>query len=321
MGPTLCVAVCTHNRLEQLLRLALPSLLQQAAPAHDFEILVVDNASTDATSARIRAMLPESGNLRLVDEPVLGLSSARNRALRETDARYVAFIDDDEIAAPDWVDSLLRAIREIGPDAACLGGPIRPRWKTGRPSWLPDQLLGALSVVDQGSVRRAVNPWELPLVGGNICFERHRLVAVGGFDLTLGRVGAQLLCNEETLAQQRVAADGGGIWYLPDACVHHEIPAARLSRSWFAQRFWGQGVSDARMARISGGSLPRLAARNLRELARAEWHFVAGEHRGLTLSQRATMRLCALCRLAGVTQAWLSERSAAGVAESLHGSR
>lgn len=321
MVATLCVAVCTHNRQEQLLQLALPSLLGQTASTGDFEIVVVDNASTDATSDRVRQLLGTVRNLRLVEEPVLGLSSARNRALGETGARYVAFIDDDEIAAPDWVECLLRAIHEIGPHAACLGGPIRPRWKGGRPGWLPDQLLGALSIVDQGAARRPVDPWLWPLVGGNICFERGRLLAAGGFDVALGRIGTQLLCNEETLAQQRIAANGGGIWYVPDACVHHEIPAARLTRSWFVRRFWGQGISDVRLARIGGGSLIRLTARNLRDLARTEWHFVAGENRGLTMSQRATMRLCALCRLGGIAQACLAEAAAGIPAEGKRASR
>jgi GT2 family glycosyltransferase len=268
--PVLSVAVCTHSRAERLMR-ALRSLLRQTAPTGRFEILVVDNASTDDTAARVTTLRAGGAPLRYLHEPVLGLAHARNRALHAARAPYLAFLDDDEIAADDWVERLIEAIETLSPAPGCIGGRILPQWESDRPEWLDDSLLGFLSVLDLGSRTHRVDPARTPVYGGNICFARAPMIALGGFDPTLGRRGDELLSNEDTWAQRQLARVGLATWYVPLARVHHEMPHERLTQDWLLARAWWQGFSDSRMQRLEGRSALRLVIAIGRRLLRDAW--------------------------------------------------
>lgn len=296
--PALSIAVCTHDRAERLVR-ALGSLIAQTVAPSRLEILVIDNASTDATRSHVDALRARGGSLRYLYEPTLGLTHARNRALHAARSPYLAFLDDDEVADPGWAAQLLAAIDAIRPAPACIGGPIAPLWEAPRPDWLGDALLGYYSVIDLGPELHRLDPTRTPLYGGNFCFARTPLIAVGGFDATLGRRGAHLLSNEDVWAQRRLARAGGTIWYVPGARVRHEVPAARLTPDWVAERAWWQGFSDARMRRLEGGSAGRHAVG-----ATLAWLRSLGAHRELPDAERDLLRRCARRHVAGVLREW-----------------
>lgn len=297
--PALSIAVCTHDRADRLVR-ALHSLFAQTLPAGRLEILVVDNASTDATRARVDALRARGAPLRCLHEPVLGLTHARNRALHAARAPYLAFLDDDEVADPGWAAQLLAAIDSISPAPACVGGPIAPLWEAPRPDWLGDALLGYYSMLDLGPELRRLDPMRTPLYGGNFCFARAPLIALGGFDASLGRRGAHLLSNEDVWAQRRLARAGGTIWYAPGARVRHEMPAARMTPDWVAERAWWQGFSDARMQRLEGRSAARHAA-----AATLAWLRSMRRDGGCPDPEREVLRRCARGHVAGVLREWL----------------
>lgn len=299
-APGLSVAICTHNRID-LLERALRSLIGQRVAAGRIEILVVDNASTDATAARIASLCGAGARLRALHEPTLGLTHARNRALHAARAPYLAFLDDDEVAEPTWAARLLDAIDRLGPAPACLGGPIDPLWDTPRPEWLDDTLLGFYSMLDYGPRPLRLDPERAPLFGGNFCFARAALRSIGGFETSLGRRGSQLLSNEDVLAQRRLARAGGAVWYVPDARVRHAMPAARLTPDWIVERAWWQGCSDARMRRLENGS-------GLRHAAGTTLAWLRSSRHAPTLrsdSARAVARRCNRAYVAGVLREWL----------------
>src|SRR5205809_1380614 len=106
--PDISIVVCTQNRAE-MLRGALASLYDLDADGFSYEIVVIDNGSTDATPEVIAAAEAESRNpLRRIYEPEKGIVSARNRGIREARGRWIAFFDDDQIANSKWLAELYR---------------------------------------------------------------------------------------------------------------------------------------------------------------------------------------------------------------------
>ena len=110
MTIVLSIIVCTYNR-ESLLPLCLQSLTDQAIDKRLYEVIVVNNNSTDGTQEVAESFAEMSKNLRVVLERRQGLSHARNRGWMEAQGKFVAYIDDDAIAWPDWIYSILDFIK------------------------------------------------------------------------------------------------------------------------------------------------------------------------------------------------------------------
>jgi glycosyltransferase involved in cell wall biosynthesis len=261
--------VCTHNRATYLRR-ALASLAVQTLPPERYEIVVIDNASTDATRSVAQEALGALPALRYVHEPQLGVSQARNTGWREARAPLVAFLDDDALAPPDWLARIVEGFAKLEPRPGCLGGPVEPIWEAPRPDWLPDALLPYLTVLrlDQGS---GPMPRGKFLYGTNASFPRELLAAIGGYEPGLGPIGSWHRSGEDTFVQKRLRERGFLLWYDPALRVQHFVPAERLSRRWLLRRLYWEGLSRARQRIAERGYGPRqrlrLVARALRKLS------------------------------------------------------
>ncbi len=242
--PRITAAICTYNRYDTLPR-AIASLVAQAMPAEDFEVLVIDNSPDHAHSETVSEAFRNIANLRWVIEKTPGLSNARNVATRLARAPLIAFMDDDAVASAGWLEALEKAFAEFGAVAQVVGGRVDPIWAIPQPSWLPDSLLGNVSVVNWGGAARFAAPSEW-VAGTNIAFRVEALKAAGGFSVHLGRTrgGQALLSNDETDVIERLAAQGGRLVYAPEAVVDHLVPAERLTQTWFRRRTAWQAVSD-----------------------------------------------------------------------------
>ncbi len=237
-------AICTHDR-DAALAAAVASLAAQTLPHGQYEILIIDN-SADADASRGRARTHQGiSNLRWFHEPREGVATARNLAVERARAPLLAFIDDDAIADPSWLEALLAGFARFGDGATILGGPVRPIWVAPRPDWLADGLLPYLSLVDHGCEARVLDADEW-IVGANIAYRIAAIRAVGGFTGALGRrwSGSILLSNEESELAQRLRAAGGVAGWVPAAGVSHCIGPERLNRAWFRRRAAWQAVSD-----------------------------------------------------------------------------
>lgn len=247
-GPLISVVVCTHNRA-RFLPGALRSVVDQEFPRTDYEVIVVDNASTDHTR-NVVADFQNYGNVRYVHEPKLGLNNARNTGWRAAAGEYVAYFDDDALAEPGW----LAAIRDgfaAADGPAIIGGRVDPIWEVERPAWLSDCAAAALTIIDWGGTPRplAKVPREW-LTGVNFAMPVSLLNELGGFDPRLERVGNRLLSNGDILIQRRAQQRGYACLYHPQMRVRHMVPAARLTQRWFMSRYYWQGMSDAAMEMI-----------------------------------------------------------------------
>jgi glycosyltransferase involved in cell wall biosynthesis len=268
------VTIQTHNR-SLLLGQTLASLGGAEAAGEEFEVLVIDNGSTDATARVVEHYQSRfGGRLRYIYESRLGLSHARNRAVAEARHEIVAFLDDDVEVDPDWLRSLANAYRSG--DFAAVGGKAYLIYPKSRPRWLGEKNEGLLTKVDLGPVRRLARTDEL--YGVNLSFKKEWFSRVGLFRSDLGRVGKCLLSSEEEDLLARIAQAGGRLLYEPAAIVGHRVAPERLRRRWFLSRiYWGKR-GDARMvpeSQISGY-----------ECLRSTWH-VGLASWGLT---RATLR-------------------------------
>ena len=244
MGILISAIICTHNGAGYLAK-AIESLAGQSLPEAGYEVIIVDNGSTDATKEVI-ADFAEAKNLRYVYEPTLGLSYARNTGWRNARGQYVAYLDDDAVASPVWLERILEAFESIKPRPGCIGGRVNPIWEAPRPPWVSEELLTCLTVINWSDTRQLLpdlnQKW---LVGANIAFPVEVLEKVGGFVAGLDRVGKNLLSGGDVFLQKQILKAGYSCFYQPDMVVQHLIPKSRLSQRWFNRRYYWQGISDA----------------------------------------------------------------------------
>ncbi|HLY55968.1 MAG TPA: glycosyltransferase family 2 protein, partial [Stellaceae bacterium] len=162
------VSICTYDRYDVLPK-AIESVAGQSLSRDRYRILVVDNSPDRRKAEAFGHRFETLPNLSYVTEATPGLSNARNLSARICDTPFVAFMDDDAIAAPDWLAEVLTAFEQFGASAMVVGGRVDPLWETPRPPWLHDALLGNVSVVDWGGETRAAAAHEW-LAGTNISF-------------------------------------------------------------------------------------------------------------------------------------------------------
>lgn len=257
--PELSVVICTYNR-RALVERAVRSLMEQSRPSECFEVVLVDNNSVDDTMTWAEGFAAEHPQVRVVQETNQGLSFARNRGAREARAPIVAYLDDDAVAVPEWVDALLCAFETAGPRPVAVGGRIELEWVRPRPGWLPDSAQGWLGYFTLPATQQELRPGVDNLRGGNMAVEREVLLKAGGFDTRLGRSKNGLMGNEEVELQRRLEALGRPMRYAHDAVIYHLVHPDRLMPRWMFRRAWDQGRSDVHMDEVWGN---RLAAARL----------------------------------------------------------
>jgi glucosyl-dolichyl phosphate glucuronosyltransferase len=271
MNPQISAIVCTHNR-SRYLRKALHSLARQTLPQQAFEILVIDNCSTDDTKRIVHAEFRHLTSLRYIYEPILGLSQARNTGWRAASSPYLAFLDDDAVADPGWLEAALSVFANVAKPIGIVGGPVHPIWECPRPDWLAPSLLSYFTILEPQQPTGFIDDDHL-IAGANMILARDAVERVGGFLTTLGRKGTSLLSTEEVALRQRLTEAGYLSYYCEELSVGHHIPAERLNQSWLLDRVYWGGVSDATWWRLSRQSSQISAIiRSLREFAELAFH-------------------------------------------------
>ncbi|HIK08361.1 MAG TPA: glycosyltransferase family 2 protein [Trichormus sp. M33_DOE_039] len=242
--------ICTHNR-DNYLGAAIDSLLGQDF-AGEFEVIVVDNGSSDRTR-EVTEKRTSDPRLKYIFEPTIGLSVARNTGAKEAKSEILAYLDDDAVASPGWLQVLYDAYQQ-NLQLAIAGGKVTLLWPPNvePPKWLSTGLAGNLGAYDLGDSVVYIDKPGLTPRGLNYSIRRQFLSDIGGFDPQLGRVGKNLLSNEELQMTELALKKGWQVAYLPAALVAHNVAPERINRSWFLNRGWWQGISECYREQLAG---------------------------------------------------------------------
>ncbi|MDY6784149.1 MAG: hormogonium polysaccharide biosynthesis glycosyltransferase HpsE [Cyanobacteriota bacterium] len=243
----LTVAICTHNGADRL-----PDVLeclrgQILTESFVWEVLVVDNNSTDETSRIIR-QFQENWS---VDVPLIGsfeaqqgLAYARRKAIAQARGKLIAFLDDDNLPTETWIAAVERFGRchpRVGAYGSCIQGQYEleppPNFK---------RIASFLAIVDRGKTAFCYNrrkDWVFPAGAGLVVRKQVWLDAVPTTPVLAGVKGKSLRGKGEdieTLTYIRKA--GWEIWHNPEMQIYHKIPARRLERQYLIRLFKGVGL-------------------------------------------------------------------------------
>jgi glycosyltransferase involved in cell wall biosynthesis len=251
------VVVCTYNRAPSL-RVTLAALDGQAIPRGlRWELIVVDNGSTDDTARVVQAFAASARvPVRYSREEQPGLSRARNAALALAQGRVVAFTDDDVRPAPGWVAMVEAVMRET--EADVLGGRILPEWEVPPPPWLARRphLWSYLAVLDHAAPAVLARAHGVPTVwGANMAARREVLTTLGSFDPQRGVIGATLYGGEDVDFVARALAAGYRAVYDPRVVVAHRLGAERMRRRYLSRLCFERAEGKALVDQAPTGRL------------------------------------------------------------------
>lgn len=224
------IIVCTYNRADSL-RDTLKALRAQQAPERcEWEVLVVDNNSSDRTRRVVEDEARTWPRLRYEFEARQGLSRARNHGIKCARGDVLLFTDDDVLPEPDWLIVTLAGLDRYGADAC--GGYIAPIWEESPPDWLTERFYGFLAVrTDREDDYLIASAAQAPF-GANMAFRRYVFDQVGMFDADRGRKGKVLASGEDGEMFERILGAGLKAVFLGKSRVHHKVEAFRTTKSY-----------------------------------------------------------------------------------------
>jgi glycosyltransferase involved in cell wall biosynthesis len=250
---TATVLIATYNRAG-LLDETLDSIRElRVAAGRRWEVIVVDNNSTDGTRAVVERQARDYPvPLRYLFEARQGRSTALNTGIVASAADVIAMTDDDVRVEPGWLDAACDALED--PSVAYAGGPVSPIWEAPPPAWLDltrGDLWGTIAIQNHGDAPFSYDEARKVPLGANMAARRSLFAAVGGFRADLGRNSGRVVMGQEVpelLMRTRTAGLRG--LYVPAMRVHHHIPASRLTRAYFRTWWYGKGVSRSALERM-----------------------------------------------------------------------
>lgn len=240
----LSVIICTYNR-EKFLYDALCHVAKNDIPVNDYEIVLVNNNSTDNTERECNRFAKDFPKIqfRYFVETKQGLSHARNRGIDESKGDVLIFLDDDSFVKPDYLSNLKRQL-DKHPEAMAFGGKITPLFESGEtPKWLCKWTYSWVSAIDKGENVVPFEGGSYP-IGANMGFRKECIDLCGNFNTELGRNKKNLMGGEEKDIFNRVRAKNMTILYFPDIHVEHVIPPQRTTRDYIVKMGQGIGMSE-----------------------------------------------------------------------------
>ncbi len=215
---------------------ALRSVCEQTLDPSRYEVIVVDNNSTDETKRYTVDVSRTFSHIRYCFEEKQGLSYSRNTGYQTARGQYIAYIDDDCTVPKNWLYLAQEIIEQIGP--AMFGGPYRPFYNATKPQWYHDKY----GSYDVGTAAKELARDEY-LCGTNMFFRRNLLEQLGGFSTEVGMMGDRLGYGEETVIQRRICKEHPQevIYYDPRLIVSHLVRPEKMSIFWCAKQMFVSG--------------------------------------------------------------------------------
>jgi GT2 family glycosyltransferase len=265
--PAVSIVIPTHSekRWPALVRTVASARSQSHQPA---EIVVV----VDHNPALFRRARRDLAGVTVLENLYTqGVSGNRNTGAFHTGTSLIAFLDDDTVAGPEWLASLVAPFSD--PRVIGTGGGIDPAWEGPKPRWMPEEFLWAVGGSYAGlptTTAQVRNVWSASMV-----VRRETFLAVGGFRTGFGKLGSRNRPEDTELCLRMSGLDGGHWMYVPGAVIRHEVPVASSTFGFFLRRCYAEGRGKVAMAGLLDGSrslgserdylrsLPRAVVRNL----------------------------------------------------------
>jgi GT2 family glycosyltransferase len=246
------IIICSSRRTEIFIK-TLSSIIENETK---IPILIVDNNSKAELESAI-SCIKDRLNIRIVHEPQLGLSHARNTGIKEVNSEWILFLDDDIQLPEGFFDKLITIIESEQFD--CFGGMYYPWYPQGKPAWLPTYFgkktpllahTGPIDVHKDGF-----------LSAGIMCVKREVIEAVGGFRTDLGMTNS-IGYGEEDDLQLRLQAAGYRLGFEPDWWLYHAVLAHKHQVSWHLKSAYAHGRDGQRV--IGKTRLIEIVIKNIR---------------------------------------------------------
>lgn len=268
------VVVCCHNSVQRLPPTLAHLAAQQPGEGLDWEVIVIDNASTDETARVAQSAWPAEAPapFRVVFEPRAGLSHARQRGLDESRYEIVSFIDDDNWVCPEWVRTAAEVTR-AHPEVAACGGWPEEVCEVAPPTWF--ERFKSVYAVGPQAEHAGVMPGRWACLGGAGMSLRYsawqQLVESGFHPLLAGRQGSALTSGEDVELTYALRLAGWELWYEPRLRMRHFIPAGRLQWSYLRRLHRGGGASTVGLDPYTFALFG--PPHTLKERLRRTWHW------------------------------------------------
>ncbi|MGK2862408.1 MAG: glycosyltransferase, partial [Chitinophagaceae bacterium] len=248
--PVISVIICTYNR-DKFIGEALNCLSLQTLSPDLFEIIIVDNNSTDNTAAITRDFISSHPllNIRYVHEPNKGLSFARNRGIAEAGSDIICYIDDDAEATTGFLESIVQFMN-ADITIAGIGGKVIPKYsESEEPKWMSKYLNGFVGLLNYGDEPKRFDSTMKYPAGCNMTYTKDILIKAGGFNnqLTFRSDDKYIFHQVKKLSEE--------IYYLPQALLYHNIDQERLTFTNFKKLFLKSGNEEKIRMRSEHGNI------------------------------------------------------------------
>jgi glycosyltransferase involved in cell wall biosynthesis len=240
------LAIPTYNGASRLPEL-LERLQNQLHTEHfSWEIIVVDNNSTDNTAKVVQnyqASWQHPYPLKYCFEPKQGAAHARHTAVKQAQGKYIAFLDDDNYPTSNWVAAAYE-FGEKHPNAGAYASQIHPNWEVQPPANF-QRIAAFLAITERGNLSLLYEPQKklLPPSAGLVVRREAWLKSVPNQAILTGRVAGNMLTGEDLEMLSHIQKSGWEIWYNPEMEIYHQIPQWRLQREYLIPFFRGIGLS------------------------------------------------------------------------------
>ncbi|MFC1680209.1 glycosyltransferase [Pseudomonadota bacterium] len=260
MSISLSVILPTRNRSE-LLQRALLSLADQTLPSGEFEVIVVDNGSTDDTKEICTGIGQRLPNLHYLYEASPGLHVGRHAGLMTAVGQILVYGDDDIRAFPTWLEAVVEGFSDS--EVGLLGGKALPDFESPPPAWIEQlwrmtpwgKILPQYSVLDFADDVKTIDP--LYVWGCNFCIRKSLLEEFGGFHPDgMPQEFIRFRGDGETAVSIAMKKSGYKTLYHPKASVHHFVSSKRMTYDYLRRRAYAQGISDSYTRIRSSGGVP-----------------------------------------------------------------
>ncbi len=243
----LSIIIPTRNR-SAFLRNALESITKQTYPKENFEVIIIDNGSSDNTKDVVMSFNSQLPNLIYHFDERPGLHVGRHDGYRLSSSDILVYADDDIEAFPTWVEAIYDDFSD--PSVVMVGGKDLPKYDGRPPFWILQKwyeiideghCLPTLSLIDFGNKKRLISPFYV--FGCNYSIRKRIIKEAGGFHpdgMPLDLV--EFRGDGEGNISKYVSENGMAVLYDPLASVYHAVPRERMTIDYFCQRSFRFGI-------------------------------------------------------------------------------